>query len=118
MRRRGEKLSKKSTGEIFSHCNGVKSGKERKDGTLSSSTSCIAKLPWQKEFQHFVPLSKEAPHDRILDSFLCRNNLHTFSLCCVVAGMSCKKFFPFKFFFGGEKERKTREMRLNRPDKY
>jgi hypothetical protein len=81
MRRRGEKLSKKSTGEIFSHCNGVKSGKERKDGTLSSSTSCIAKLPWQKEFQHFVPLSKEAPHDRILDSFLCRNNLHTFSLC-------------------------------------
>lgn len=58
----------------------------------------LQKLPWQKEFQHFVPLSKkrkkerkkegrkkEAPHDSIC--FLCssnslfhvyRNNLHTF----------------------------------------
>lgn len=37
-----------------------------------------------------------------------------FILCCVVAGMSCKKIL----LFSGEKGKKTREMRLNRPDKY
>lgn len=38
--------------EMFSH-DGEKR-KKKKD----EHCRCIAKLPWQKEFQHFVPLSK------------------------------------------------------------
>lgn len=58
--------------EMFAHDgDGCRVGRRYKtswrrwSGTLLSLY--VAKLPWQKEFQHFVPLSKqekEAPHDR------------------------------------------------------
>lgn len=72
-----------------------KDGK-RKDGTV---VVVLQKLPWQKEFQHFVPLSKAGKRSTTWQHFflfllpsspidsasfflsLCRNNLHTFSLC-------------------------------------
>lgn len=73
-----------------------KDGK-RKDGTV---VVVLQKLPWQKEFQHFVPLSKAGKRSTTWQHFflfllpsspidsasfffvpVCRNNLHTFSLC-------------------------------------
>lgn len=65
-----------------------KMSRRRWNGTLSL---CVAKLPWQKEFQHFVPLSKqekEAPHDRT-------------PRCCFLTFFSFF-FFPFLFLSSSE----------------
>lgn len=92
----------------------------------------LQKLPWQKEFQHFVPLSKkksekEAPHDSIC--FLCSfDSLISLFSFFLYVGTICILFFlpETRCLLLHKKECVLRKrnvffrsaVRLNRPDKY
>lgn len=77
---------------------------------------CIAKLPWQKEFQHFVPLSeskeKEAPHDRTSFAFLWVGTICILLLpvvCCFFSVLQNCLARKCCFFEREEKKRKTQD---------
>lgn len=90
-RRRMKKKKKKENSKIPTRNVFTWWRKKRKE--KMEHCRCIAELPWQKEFQHFVPLSKAGKRSTtwqhfLLSFFLCRNNLHTFFPACVVAEIS------------------------------